>query len=307
MVHLQPVSSDDQSSENGCRLAGRVLRRSARGDEQAFAALYDATSARVHGLVLRVIRDPAQAEEVTQEVFLQVWRTAARYDESKGSALAWLMTLAHRRAVDRVRAAEAVNRQDTSYHQNSQTLPMTARLKQPRPPWKPDGSDRPCRTHSVQREALELAYFGGYTHTEVATMLDLPVGTEKPASGMGSSGCATRWEWANDSSRDSRSGRGLLGGRTRRRRARTLRGPPGRLRRVRAEVLSLQDATLLLSDLTSVAPPAAMRDKILADIKKVRPVPPAVARIEVASSSVRAAGPTSSLLRPGSAGRRSRR
>jgi RNA polymerase sigma-70 factor (ECF subfamily) len=130
--------------------------------------------------VLRVIRDPAQAEEVTQEVYLQVWRTAARYDESKGSALSWLMTLAHRRAVDRVRAAEAVSRQDTNFHNNTQAVPHDSTAE------AAEASMEARRVRSalseltpVQREAIELAYFGGYTHTEVATMLDLPVGTAK--------------------------------------------------------------------------------------------------------------------------------
>jgi RNA polymerase sigma-70 factor (ECF subfamily) len=157
-----------------------LLRQSARGDEQAFAALYDATSARVHGLVLRVVRDPAQAEEVAQEVFLQIWRTASRYDEDKGSALAWMMTLAHRRAVDRVRAAEAVSRQDTSYYQSSQQVEHDSTAE------AAEQSMEARRVRSalaeltdVQRQALELAYFGGYTHAEVAGMLDLPVGTAK--------------------------------------------------------------------------------------------------------------------------------
>jgi RNA polymerase sigma-70 factor (ECF subfamily) len=179
--HLQPVPTGDVSpaATSAASLAG-LLRASARGDETAFASLYDATSARVHGLVLRVVRDPAQSEEVTQEVFLQVWRTAARYDETKGSALSWLMTLAHRRAVDRVRAAEAVNRQDTSYHQNTTTIAHDSTAE------AAEASMEARRVRSalaeltpVQREALELAYFGGYTHTEVATMLDLPVGTAK--------------------------------------------------------------------------------------------------------------------------------
>lgn len=194
MSHLQPVPSGETTPEGtGVSSPGQAnpaqllpaelaecLRRSARGDEHAFATLYDATSARVHGLVLRVVRDPAQSEEVTQEVFLQVWRTAARYDESKGSALAWLMTLAHRRAVDRVRAAEAVSRQDTSFHQNTQTVAHDSTAE------AAEASMEARRVRSalteltpVQREAIELTYFGGYTHTEVATMLDLPVGTAK--------------------------------------------------------------------------------------------------------------------------------
>ncbi len=134
----------------------------------------------MHGLVLRVVRDPAQAEEVTQEVYLQAWRTAARYDEPEGSALSWLMTLAHRRAVDRVRAAEAASRQDAAYHQRTRSVDHDATAE------AAEASLEARRVRSalaeltdVQREALELAYFGGYTHTEVATMLDLPVGTAK--------------------------------------------------------------------------------------------------------------------------------
>jgi RNA polymerase sigma-70 factor, ECF subfamily len=178
--HLSPVPSGDASPEGTGTPLAELLRRSARGDEQSFAALYDLTARRLYGLVLRVIRDPAQADEVTQEVYLQAWRTASRYDEQKGSALSWLMTLAHRRAVDRVRAAEAASRQDTTYHQRTQVVPHDATAEAA----ETSIEARRVRTAlteltTVQREALELAYFGGYTHTEVATMLDLPVGTAK--------------------------------------------------------------------------------------------------------------------------------
>lgn len=185
MSPLGSVPSGDSSPEGtgssdpNAQLAA-LLRLSARGDEAAFAELYDATAARVHGLVLRVVRDPTQAEEVTQEVFLQVWRTSSNYDQSRGSALSWLMTLAHRRAVDRVRSAEAASRQDTSYHRTTQSTPHDSTAE------AVEASLEARRVRSamdqltqVQREALELAYFGGYTHTEVATMLDLPVGTAK--------------------------------------------------------------------------------------------------------------------------------
>jgi RNA polymerase sigma-70 factor (ECF subfamily) len=157
-----------------------LLKRSARGDQAAFADLYDATSARVHGLVLRVVRDRAQAEEVTQEVFLEIWRTASRYDADRGSALSWLMTIAHRKAVDRVRSAEASSRRDLTYHQRNHTVDhdVTADAAHA------SLDARRVRTAltqltEVQREALELAYFGGYTHVEVAALLDLPVGTAK--------------------------------------------------------------------------------------------------------------------------------
>jgi len=178
--HLSPVPSGDPSPEGTGAPLAQLLSRCARGDEQAFAALYDATSRRVHGLVLRVVRDPAQAEEVTQEVYLQAWRTSAAYDEEKGSAMSWLMTLAHRRAVDRVRSAEAASRQDTTYHQRTQQVPHDTTAEAA----ETSIEARRVRTAlseltTVQREALELAYFGGYTHTEVATMLDLPVGTAK--------------------------------------------------------------------------------------------------------------------------------
>src|SRR5688500_16617705 len=99
-----------------------LMQRSARGDRAAFAALYDATAARVHGLALRVVRDPAQAEEVTQEAFLEIWRTASRYDAERGSALSWLMTIVHRKAVDRVRSTEAASRRDATYHLSSHTI-----------------------------------------------------------------------------------------------------------------------------------------------------------------------------------------
>ncbi|MBM0123924.1 ECF RNA polymerase sigma factor SigK [Pimelobacter simplex] len=159
---------------------GALLRQSARGDSAAFATLYDATAARVHGLALRVVRDRAQAEEVTQEVFLEVWRQASRYDAERGSALAWLMTITHRKAVDRVRSAEAASRRDATWEQRNQGVEHDTTA---------EAAHASLEAHrvraalgqltDVQREAIELAYFGGYTHTEVATLLDLPVGTAK--------------------------------------------------------------------------------------------------------------------------------
>ena len=100
----------------------QLLHRAAKGDQQAFAELYDLTSSRVFGLAVRVVRDLAQAEEVTQEAFLEVWKTSSRFDPARGSALSWLMTICHRKAVDRVRSAEASTRRDTSFHQQNQTI-----------------------------------------------------------------------------------------------------------------------------------------------------------------------------------------
>jgi RNA polymerase sigma-70 factor (ECF subfamily) len=179
---LEPVPEPEpggRAASDAVDLAG-LLRRSARGDEAAFAALYDATSARVYGLAVRVVRDPAQAQEVAQEAYLEVWRTASRFDADRGSAASWLMTIVHRRAVDRVRSAEAASRRDAAYHDATQPVEHDSTAD------AAEASFEARRVRSalagltqVQREALTLAYYGGYTHTQVATMLDLPVGTAK--------------------------------------------------------------------------------------------------------------------------------
>jgi RNA polymerase sigma-70 factor (ECF subfamily) len=181
MEHLRPVpdGAPDPGAPSGPDLAD-LLRRSARGDEHAFARLYDATAARVHGLVLRVLRAPAQAEEVTQEAYLEIWRSAARYDADRGSALAWMLTIAHRRAVDRVRAAEAADRREVTYEQRHRVVEHDTTA---------DAAEQAFEVRRVrtaladltpmQREAVTLAYLGGYTHTEVAAMLEVPVGTAK--------------------------------------------------------------------------------------------------------------------------------
>jgi RNA polymerase sigma-70 factor (ECF subfamily) len=173
----------DATPEGGASSApdlADLLKACGRGDQSAFARLYDATSSRVVGLAIRVVRDVAQAEEVAQEAFLEIWKTSGRFDPAKGSPLGWLLTIVHRKAVDRVRSAEASTRRDTTYHQRNQPVEhdstaeaATASLEA--------GRVRQALSSltPVQREALELAYFGGYTHTEVATMLELPVGTAK--------------------------------------------------------------------------------------------------------------------------------
>jgi RNA polymerase sigma-70 factor (ECF subfamily) len=159
---------------------GALLTQAARGDDQAFATFYDATSSRAFGLALRVVRNPAQAEEVVQEGYLEVWRTAARFDPDQGSAISWLLTLVHRRAVDRVRSAEAAGRRDESYHHQNHTVPHDSTADEAHASFEARRVRGALRTLTpIQREALELAYFGGYTHTEVATMLDLPIGTAK--------------------------------------------------------------------------------------------------------------------------------
>ncbi|RCK70487.1 RNA polymerase subunit sigma [Desertihabitans brevis] len=157
-----------------------LLRRSARGHEDAFAELYDLTSARVHGITVRVLRSPDHAAEVTQEVYVEVWRTAARYDPARGSVLAWMCTMAHRRAVDRVRSVQ-------SSHQREHDYGVADQRREVDTVW--GGVEQHLEEAQVrrgleslteiQREALTLAFFGGYTHREVAGLLRLPLGTVK--------------------------------------------------------------------------------------------------------------------------------
>lgn len=163
----------------GTELAA-LLRRSATGDEAAFGSLYDAVAPRLYGLVRRVVRDPAQSEEVAQEAFLEIWRQSARFDPSRGSALAWMMTIAHRKAVDRVRSAEAASRRDETWQAASREVEHDSTAETAVGRLDAERVRRALDTLTpAQRGAVELAYLSGYTHTEVASMLDLPLGTAK--------------------------------------------------------------------------------------------------------------------------------
>ncbi len=181
MDHLQPVPSGPPGREDeGASDLTELLKRSARGDRAAFGELYDATAARAYGLALRVVRDPAQAEEVVQEAFLDIWRTASRFDPQRGSPAGWMLTIVHRKAVDRVRSAESSSRRESTYHHKQEPVPHDNTAEEAH------ASIEARRVRQalagltdVQREAIVLAYYGGYTHTEVATMLELPVGTAK--------------------------------------------------------------------------------------------------------------------------------
>ena len=157
----------------------RLIARVAAGDQPAFASFYDALSAHVYGIIRRVLRDPSQAEEVTQEVFVEIWKQATRFDPERGSVRTWAVTIAHRRAVDRVRSEQA--------HRDRQLSVGAAALD--RPPSPEDGAiDRDDRRRasvalaqlpSAQREALELAFYDGLTHVQIAERLDVALGTVK--------------------------------------------------------------------------------------------------------------------------------
>lgn len=155
-----------------------LLERVAQGDQRAFEAVFDTMAGPVYGLIHQVLRDTAQSEEVSQEVMLEVWRTAVRFDRSRGTAASWVMTIAHRRAIDRVRSASAAVARE---HQAAtrQALEdqvgdsVDARLARERV--------RRCLQGltELQRESIILAYYGGYSYRQVAGMLGVALSTIK--------------------------------------------------------------------------------------------------------------------------------
>lgn len=172
-------AGSDSSTAVAADPADDLLRRTAAGDEAAFAALYDHVAPAVYGTIKRVVRDPAQADEVTQEAFLDVWRTAARFDATRGSAMTWVLVVAHRRAVDRVRSEESQRRRAERLRQAPEVAVSAADVD------VIDGLDRArvgralANLTPMQRQSVELAFYSGHTHAEISTMLDLPLGTVK--------------------------------------------------------------------------------------------------------------------------------
>jgi RNA polymerase sigma-70 factor, ECF subfamily len=157
-----------------------LLLEVAKGDQAAFERLYPMVAGAVWGVVRRVVRDAAQSEEVAQEVLVEIWRTAPRYDPTRGSALTWTLTLAHRRAVDRVRSTRArAEREarvgaesiDRAFDQVAEEVAASLEREQV----------RNClgTLTELQRESVQLAYYGGRTYSEVATLLRVPLSTVK--------------------------------------------------------------------------------------------------------------------------------
>ena len=170
---VPPAAADDAPDLN------ELLTRVGRGDEHAFGAVYDALGASVYGMAKRVIRDPARAEEISQEVFIQVWQSAPRFDATRGNAKSWVLTLAHRRAVDAVRHDQAATNRENKYDWSNgpdydevfETVTISLEHEQV----------RRCLDSltPLQREAVDLAYYKGYTYAEVAEALTANPATVK--------------------------------------------------------------------------------------------------------------------------------
>ena len=183
MLRLVPRETDrSQDNDSLVKPATKetLLAQIAGGDQAAFGALYDEVSPRVFGLIRRLLVDHAQSEEVTQEVFLEIWQNASRYEPSKGGASTWILTMAHRRAIDRIRSSQSGRDRDvkigirdyvSDYDNVADMVETTIEHERVK--------EAMTQLTELQRQAVSLAYYGGYSHSEVAAMLSVPIGTVK--------------------------------------------------------------------------------------------------------------------------------
>ncbi|MFI0990806.1 ECF RNA polymerase sigma factor SigK [Streptomyces exfoliatus] len=158
----------------------QVMQKVARGDKQAFSTLYDALAPLVFGITTKVVRDRAQSEEVTQEVMIDLWRQAARYRPEAGSVTTWAATIAHRRAVDRVRSAQASADREQAQAARDHSPAYDEVAEQVQTRLESEQVRRCLRgLTELQRQAVTLAYYQGLTYREVAESLRAPLPTIK--------------------------------------------------------------------------------------------------------------------------------
>ena len=175
-----PPGVRDTSDDTDADAPEELMRRVTLGDEVAFERLYDQFAGRVFGLSRRIVRNPSQAEEVAQEVFLEIWRRASRFDAAKGSATSWIMTLTHARSVDRVRSAQASADRELKVAYASHEAEVDTVVEAVESKFERRAVQK-ClgALTEVQRESITLAYYSGYTYREVAELLSTPLPTIK--------------------------------------------------------------------------------------------------------------------------------
>lgn len=186
--HLRAVDADatpgqEATASSGDRLT-RLLTQAGTGDSEAFAEVYAEVVDQVLRVAVRVVRDPDMAEDVAQEALVEAWRKAPEFDPSRGGARTWILTIAHRRAVDRVRREQ---RQRDQIEAEAAVVEREARpadqdtvVEVDFREWQSERIRGALASLSdLQREAIELAYYGGQTHTEVSQQLGIPLGTAK--------------------------------------------------------------------------------------------------------------------------------
>jgi RNA polymerase sigma-70 factor, ECF subfamily len=177
---MRVVTSGEQSSAPGPGALESLLERVAQGDQGAFESIYHAVAGSVLGLARRVLRDPAQSEEVAQEVLIEIWRSASRFDPAKASAMTWILTLTHRRAVDRVRSAQASADRDhrTALREHTPAFDEVSEEVEHRVERE---QVRRCLESltQIQRDAVTTAYYRGHTYPETADLLGVALGTIK--------------------------------------------------------------------------------------------------------------------------------
>lgn len=163
-----------------------LIALTAQGDQSAFSRLYDQSSPQIYGLVLRILGQPAMAEDVTLEVYTQVWKHAHSYDRQRGTPMAWLITLARTRAIDRLRATRAerasVSLEEAAWIPSDDASPEERSSARQR---EAIVQTALAQLSTEQRDALLLGYFGGYSQSEIATRLNLPLGTVKTRMRLG--------------------------------------------------------------------------------------------------------------------------
>lgn len=179
-----PQTLSESGARNVCLT--NLIHSLAQGDQHAMSALYDATNRLVYGLALRILGDAGQAEEVLMDVYMQVWRQAASYDERRGGPLAWLTTMARSRAIDRLRSGrQRQQREEPLEETSNHSAPAGIEEEVAASELRQRVQAALAQISPEQREVIELAYYCGMSHSEIAAKLGQPLGTVKTRTRLG--------------------------------------------------------------------------------------------------------------------------